>query len=201
MRGWLILLLLTAALPAAAQTVEPDPIGPVKAVGVRRFEAGFVYGFAVFTNSQSGTEWTAAAPVGSELDLDTSPSVGLGLAWSADEHLSLGLRAAHQATRLLAGDADTTSRTDMTLLNLLLEVEGTFGPGQVRPLVALAGGGCRVNAGGAMAWHYTAVPAIGLRFAVDPRVVARVLARLPLIWANGNLVIQQELAAGMSWRF
>ena len=127
MRGWLIPLLLAAALPAAAQTVEPDPIGPVKAIGVRRFEAGFVYGFAVFTNSQSGTEWTAAAPQGSELDLDTSPSVGLGFAWSAGENLRLGLRAAHQATRLLASDADTTSRTDLTLLHLLLEVERTFG--------------------------------------------------------------------------
>lgn len=201
MRSWLILLLLATALPATAQTVEPDPIGPVKAIGVRRFEASLVYGFAVFTNSQSGTEWTEAAPRGTELDLDTSPSLGLGFAWSAGENLRLGLRATHQATRLLASDADTTSRTDMTLLHLQLEIESTFGHGRVRPLVALAGGGSRVNAGGAMAWHYSAVPTVGLHFAVDRRVVLRALARLPLIWANGNLVVQQELAAGMAWRF
>ena len=201
MRGWLIALLLAAALPAAAQTVGPDPAGPVRAVGDRRFEVGLVYGFAVFTNSQSGTEWTESAPQGTELDLETSPSLGLEFAWSAGGNLRLGLRATHQATRLLASDPDTTSRTDMTLLHLHLEIEGTFGQGRVRPLVALAGGGTRANAGGAMAWHYSAVPAVGLHFAVDQRVVLRALARLPLIWANGNLVVQQEIAGGLAWRF
>ena len=201
MRGWLILLLLAAALPTAAQTVESDPVGPVQARGVRHFEIAFEYGFWVFTDRQAGTEWTEAAPQGSELDLETSPALGLGLAWSAGENLRLGLRAGHQATRLLADDPDTTSRTDLTLLHLHLEIEGTFGGGRLRPLVALAGGVTRANAAGAMAWHYSAAPAVGLHFSVDPRVIARLVLRLPLIWANGDLVVQQDVAAGVAWRF
>ncbi len=201
MRRWLTALLWAAALPAAAQTVETDPVGPVQVPGIRRFEVALEYGLWVYTDSQTGTEWTGAAAQDAELDLETSPALGLGFAWSAGENLRLGLRATHQATRLLADNADTTSRTDLTLLHLHLELEKTFGHNRVRPLVALAGGGTRANAGGAMAWHYSAVPAVGLHFAVDRQVVLRALLRLPLIWANGNLVVQQDLAAGVAWRF
>ncbi|HPF70649.1 MAG TPA: hypothetical protein PLQ13_08280, partial [Candidatus Krumholzibacteria bacterium] len=132
----------------------------------------------------------------------------VSFAWLPSRSLTVGVRARRQATRLLVDDGGTTSRTDVTLLHLQAEVENAFGRGRVRPLLALAAGGVQVAEGsGALmrmepsAWHYSVMPAVGVRFAATPRTILRLLLRAPVIWANGDVVAQVDVAGGIAVRF
>ncbi|MBE0567541.1 MAG: hypothetical protein IH621_16420 [Krumholzibacteria bacterium] len=199
-----LLLILLAAGPARAQPVGPEQaVGPAdRRAAPGRFELGFVYGLAAFTAGHDDAAWYDGAPTGGGMDLATTPTLGLGLAWSAAADLRFGLRATWQDTRLEVDAAAGTLQTDLSLLHLHLAAEATFGGGRLRPLLGLAAGGTLASAEGAdAAWHYSAAPELGMRFAVDPRAVLRLTARAPLIWANGTLVPQAEIAAGAALVF
>jgi len=203
-RTRLPVLLLAGTLLAAgarAQSIEPvqaEPEAPPAPEAVRRFEVGLVYALVTVTAHHADAVWYDGAPAGPDMDLEATPSAGLEASWEAAGNLRLGLRAAHRATRLVLGEGGDRVRSDLNLLHLDLVVEQAFGGGRLRPVLGAAGGAVRAApAGGAGAtWHWTATPAVGVRFTPSDRVVLRLLARAPLIWANGSLVAQGDVAVG-----
>jgi hypothetical protein len=194
----LLLLAVAAAGSASGQDQGPVPTGPPPGPGVAapRFEAGVAYGFAVFTGRRDGVSWYDDAPVSADMDLETSPSLGAGFAWAAGAHLRVGARAARQETRLLVTDeAGATSRTDLVLWHLDLELELAFGGGASRPVLTLGGGGAlaRAEDGSGQEWHGAA--------ALAPRWAVRVLVRAPVIWVGGDPVVQVVPTAGAAFLF
>ncbi len=208
-RTLLSVLVLTGGLLAAgarAQSIEPvrgEPAAPRLQDAARRFEVGLVYGLATFTAHHADAVWYDGAPVGADMDLQTTPSVGVEASWEASGNLRLGLRAARRATRLVLGAGADRVRSDLTLTHLDLVVERAFGGGRLRPVLGAAGGAVRAapDGGAGATWHWSATPAVGVRFTPSARVVLRLLARAPLIWANGSLVAQGDLAAGAALLF
>ena len=202
--GLVLLTTGSAAAQIAGPTTEGPPAAPSFGPAPRRIELGIVYGLAVFTERHGGAVWYADAPTSGAMDLQTSPALGAGGPWAATGNLRLGARVTRQAPRLEVTDAEgATTRTDLVLLHCHLELEKTFGGGSARPLLALSGGGVRAQAedGSGDQWHYSAAAGVGARFAVDPRLALRLQARVPLIWANGDLVVQLEPALGAAFLF
>jgi opacity protein-like surface antigen len=191
---------LALALPAAAQTAGPVAPPPPPA----ELQIGFDYGFAVFTESHADAAWFDGAPAGRDMDLETSPSVGLNALWRpGGGELAFGAAATAQKTRLLLTDGDTTSRTDMTLLHLQLAAALDLGAAALRPVVEIRGGAmaARGEDAGVSTWHYSASAAVGVRYLASERVSLRLLARVPVIWAGGELVAQFETAGGAALHF
>lgn len=199
---------LAAAAAAPAQQEGPTPTGGTldrfPAHAAPRFEVGFVYGLAVFTNGTGQAEWYDDAPNGARTDLETTPSLGATFAWAASANLRFAARATRQATRLVVENPDEPpTRANMILVHLHLDVELAFGGGATQPLLVIGGGGMHAgpDVGPGSRWHYSAAPGVGLRFAADDRVALRALVRVPLLWATGVLVTQIEPSVGAAFLF